>query len=206
VREKVAPKVGKALATAAEASKPARKEAKNRTDAALAALRGEVGPPKKRRRSHRLSFLLGAGAVTGAVVALVVRRREPTYPTFEPMTPMGGPDPYAKAATPGPANPAPTNTQPPTAPISSLNDEIAGTLNPATDEATPASEPTTETTTETTTDTTTTDQLDPSSSAANGEATSTIDVTGDPVDLSTADETAATGGRHRKRTRRGEPE
>jgi hypothetical protein len=103
------------------------------------------------------------------------------------MTPMSGPDPYAK----------PTNTQPPAAPISSLNDEIAGNLNPTEAPATPTTEAT---------DATTTDPLTPPNSASNGEATSTIDVTGEPVDLNTTDETAGTGGRHRKRTRRGEPE
>jgi hypothetical protein len=80
-----------------------------------------------------------------------------------------------------------------------VNDEIAGNLNPTEAPATPTE----------TTDPTTTDPLNPSNSAhsaSNGEATSTIDVTGEPVDLNTADETAGAGGRHRKRTRRGEPE
>lgn len=178
VREKVAPAVTKALTTAAEASKPARKEAKNRTDAALAALRGEVGPPKKKRRAHRLTFLLGAGAVTGAVVALVVRRKEPTHNPYEP-TNVGGGDPYAQ----------PVTTQAPSAPITTMNEEIAGNINPSgtpTGGATEATTPTTE--------------------SGNGEANATIDVTGDAVGLGADGGTGGASGRQRKRTRGGEPQ
>jgi hypothetical protein len=118
VREKVAPAVSKAISNAAEASGPARKEAKVRTEAAIAALRGEVGPPKRRRRGHRIGFLLAAGAVTGALVALVVRRREPEYSTFEPTAMGTGPDPYAR----------PVASDSPTPPITSMNEEIATDL------------------------------------------------------------------------------
>jgi hypothetical protein len=187
VRERVKPKVAKALAEAAAASAPARKEAKNRTDATLAALRGEISPPKRKRRWHRLSFLLGAGAVTGVVAALFVRRKEPTYPTFEPTS--GGTDLYARPATPPTSTP--TSTQPPQAPISSMNDEIAGNLNPTPPEAT-----------------TNTDGI---ASTANGETSTaggapdaTIDVTEESVDL--AEDAEPTGGRHRKRTRGGQPQ
>ena len=138
VREKAAPAETKAIATASEASAPARKEAKHRTEAAIAAIRGEVGPPQRRRRGHRIGFLLAAGAVTGAVVALVVRRREPAYNSFEPTGSGAGPDPYARPAT----------GQAPTPPITSMNEEIASDLSgaqsstPATEQA-PNGEPTT---------------------------------------------------------------
>ncbi|MFL6239021.1 MAG: hypothetical protein ACJ735_05965 [Actinomycetes bacterium] len=172
VREKVAPKVTKAITQAAEASKPVRSEAKTRTDAALAALRGEVGPPRRRRRWHRVSFLLGAGATTGALVALVVRRKEPPYPIYEP-TPPGG-DPYAR----------PTNAEPPQAPISSLNDEIAGNINPPAAPVEPTAEPS-------------------ASAGGTDSSDTTIDVTDDPVSLGDG---GNGGGRHRRRTRRGEPQ
>ena len=184
VRERVKPKVAKAIAEAAAASAPVRKEAKNRTDATLAALRGEISPPKRKRRWHRVSFLLGAGAVTGVVAALFVRRKEPTYPTFEPTG--SGADLYARPTT------QPTSTQPPQAPITSMNEEIAGNLNPATPDPSANS--------------------DSIASTSNGEtgsaglpADATIDVTEESVDLG-EDAEAQTGGRHRKRTRGGQPQ
>jgi hypothetical protein len=183
VREKVAPKVSKALANAAEASKPARKEAKHRRDAALAALRGEVAAPKSQRRRSRIGFLLGAGAVTGAVVALVVRRKEPAYTAFEPTNTAGGADPYARPLTEEPPRPA-------AAPITTMNDEIGTDLNAARPEPTA-----------------TTDAVE--QQPGDGEAPTSIDVTGEitggSVDLGNG-EAAAASGRHRKRTRRGEPE
>lgn len=153
VREKVAPALTKAIANAAEASAPARKEAKNRTEAAVAALRGEVGPPKRRRRGHRLGFLLAAGAVTGAVAALVIRRREPAYTAFEP-TGMGagtGADPYAR----------PVTEQPPTPPIASMGEEIATDLT-AGQTGTPSGD-------------------QPANGEQPTSTTETIDVTDDPV-------------------------
>jgi hypothetical protein len=183
VREKVAPMVAQAIANAAEASAPTRKEAKNRADAAIAALRGEVGPPRRKRRWHRMSFLLGAGAITGAVAALVIRRKEPAFPAYEPLT--GGPDPYAQ----------PTNTQPPQAPITTLNEEIAGNVSPAPQAP------------ETETESGNGAAPQPTGADTTG-ANETIDVTDQPVTLGTeaGTEAGATGGRHRKRTRRGEPE
>jgi hypothetical protein len=184
VRERVKPKVTKALAEAAAASAPARKEAKNRTDAALAALRGEVGPPKRKRRWHRVSFLLGAGAVTGVVAALFVRRKEPTYPAFEPTG--GGADLYARPSTP-------TTTQSPAAPITSMNDEIAGTINPTSEPATPPAA------------TADDGSIASTSDGQLGDTNSTIDVTEETVSVDD-NETAQTGGRHRKRTRGGQPQ
>ncbi len=189
VREKVAPKVGQAILTAAEASKPVRTEAKTRADAALAALRGEVGPPKRKRRWHRMSFLLGAGAITGVAAALVVRRKDTAFTPYEPPRP-GGLDPYARPVTP----------EAPAAPITSLNDEIAGNISPAPPapaDVTPEQAPSAQA---------------PSAQAPNGDApvvdttpTETIDVTDEPV-AAGGESGGQTGGRHRKRTRRGEPE
>jgi len=170
VREKVAPAVSKAVTQAAVASAPTLHEAKTRADAALAAIRGEVSAPKRRRRWHRVSFLLAAGAASGVVAALVVRRKEPPFTPYEPIS--GGADPYAQ----------PTTMQPPAGPIASLEDEIAGNLNPAPPEpiATPPAAPMEDTT---------------------PVEDTTVDVTDDATG-----ETAGTGGRHRKRTRRGEPQ
>jgi hypothetical protein len=193
VREKVAPKVTQAIANAAEASKPARKEAKNRADAALAALRGEVGPPKRKRRWHRMSFLLGAGAVSGALVALVVRRKEPSYGGYEP---FGAGDPYARpTGTSTPPAPPAEISRPISRPISSMEDEIAGTLHPAAGNPIEQALPTSSTTAQPA------ESADSPGSAGNGEIAAQIDVTEPPVDAADA-----SGGRHRKRTRRGQPE
>jgi hypothetical protein len=205
VRERVKPKVAKAIAEAAAASAPARKEAKNRTDAAIAALRGDVSPPKRKRRWHRVSFLLTAGAVTGVIAALFVRRKEPTYPTFEPTG--AGPDPYARPTSPAESTPQPTTqpttTQPPQAPITSMNEEIAGNLNPTPAEAASGGDgPETRSGAHIA-------ATDGIASTSNGDAggggtgDATIDVTEESVSLG-EDAEAQTGGRHRKRTRGGQ--
>ena len=65
-KDDVLPKVAGAVAAALAASEPAREEAAKRGTAAVAALRGEVDPP---RSSHKLrNFLLFFG-VLGAAVA-----------------------------------------------------------------------------------------------------------------------------------------
>jgi hypothetical protein len=184
VREKVAPAVTKAVTQAAVASAPTLQEAKTRADAALAALRGEVGPPKRKRRWHRASFLLAAGTATGIAVALVVRRKEPTFSPYEPPydPTSGGSDPYAQ-----PTPVTPTTTQQPSAPITSLTEEIAGNLNPAPPQTSESG----------------TDQV------ASADDATTVDVTDAATGGATDDatgETAGAGGRHRKRTRRGEPQ
>jgi hypothetical protein len=169
VREKVAPAVSKAISQAAEASAPARKEALTRAEAAIAALKGEVGPPRRRRRGRRLAFLVGTGALTGAVVALVVRRKEPAYNAFEPTNlAPGGVDPYAR----------PVASEPPTPPITTMTDEIANERTAV--------------------------QAEP----ATTEPPTTIDVTETTVDVDGAADgaTATNSGRHRKRTRGGQPE
>jgi Family of unknown function (DUF5324) len=113
VREQVAPRVAKALASAVSTTAPARDEAKQRGEAALAALRGEL--PARNRRWPRALLLLTTGAAAGAVAGLFARRREPAYPSFEAYPPVSSaPDPYAQ---PGSAEPAaPVVTPAPTGP------------------------------------------------------------------------------------------
>ena len=65
--DEVLPKVSEAVAGLLEATEPAREEAKVRGTAAVAALKGEVKPPKpKRTKIGRLLFVVGA-----AVAAVV---------------------------------------------------------------------------------------------------------------------------------------
>ncbi len=66
VKEDVLPKVAGAVAAALAASEPARGEAAKRGTAAVAALKGELEPPKK---GHKLRNLFLLAAVIGAAVA-----------------------------------------------------------------------------------------------------------------------------------------
>ena len=79
--------------------------------------------------AQRAVLLLSAGAVTGAVVALVVRRREPVYSGFEPTDVAdGGVDPYARPpSAPHPAEP----------PITTMTEAVATDLGSAAVEAIP---------------------------------------------------------------------
>ncbi len=56
------PAIAGAVATALAATEPARGEAANRGSAALAALKGEVDPPKAKKHRVRKLFLLAIGA------------------------------------------------------------------------------------------------------------------------------------------------
>lgn len=67
VKDDLAPKVGEAVTNALQASEPMREEAVARATAALAAIRGEVSPPKRKRRWGKRLFLLAA--LGGAAVA-----------------------------------------------------------------------------------------------------------------------------------------
>jgi hypothetical protein len=62
VLEEVGPAVGAAVSAAMAASEPYREEARRRGDAAVAALRGEVDPPKPKHRIRKLLMVLGLGA------------------------------------------------------------------------------------------------------------------------------------------------
>jgi Family of unknown function (DUF5324) len=84
-RDTVAPAVSTALANAATTTAPARKEAKVRGTAALAALRGET--VKSRRRWPVVTGVLVFGIVAGAAVAEVVRRLTNRGPGVSP-TPL----------------------------------------------------------------------------------------------------------------------
>jgi hypothetical protein len=64
--EELGPALSAALAAAATASEPYRDEAKRRGDAAVAALRGEVEPPKSKHRIRKLLMVLGVGAAVAA--------------------------------------------------------------------------------------------------------------------------------------------
>jgi hypothetical protein len=68
VKEDVLPKVAEAVALALVASEPVREEAKIRGTAAIAALRGELDPPRsrRRRRGKRFFLLLTAGGAAFA--------------------------------------------------------------------------------------------------------------------------------------------
>jgi hypothetical protein len=111
MKKRVLPRVSKTLAEAEAVSKPARKEAKKRSEAALAALRGDA--PSRRRRWPRALLLMGAGAVAGAAAGLMAGRKESASPGLDAYSPIGGGDPYARtettttpmttAATPSPA-------------------------------------------------------------------------------------------------------
>jgi hypothetical protein len=68
VTDDVLPKVAEVMAAALTASEPAREEAKLRSTAAIAALRGELDPPKSRkgRRFKRFLLLVTAGGAAFA--------------------------------------------------------------------------------------------------------------------------------------------
>jgi vacuolar-type H+-ATPase subunit H len=84
-RDTVAPAVSTALANAATSTAPARKEAKVRGTAALAALRGET--VKSRRRWPMVTGVLVLGVMAGAAVAEVMRRLSNRGPGVSP-TPL----------------------------------------------------------------------------------------------------------------------
>jgi Family of unknown function (DUF5324) len=67
VKEDVLPRVAEAVVAALAASEPAREEAKNRGTAAIAALRGELDPPRPRGRRRKRLFLFLT--VSGAAFA-----------------------------------------------------------------------------------------------------------------------------------------
>ena len=125
MKKRVIPRVSKTISEAAAASAPVREEAKQRGEAAIAAMRGDL--PTRRRRWPRAILLMGAGAVAGAAAGLMAGRREPVAPGLDAYTPMGGADPYARteptratgmtgAATTGPPAAATATPSPPPAP------------------------------------------------------------------------------------------
>jgi hypothetical protein len=98
MKTRVIPRVSKTIAEAAAVSGPVRVEAKQRGEAAIAAMRGEL--PTRRRRWPRAILLMGAGAVAGAAAGLMAGRRQPAAPGLDAYTPMGSADPYARTEPP----------------------------------------------------------------------------------------------------------
>jgi hypothetical protein len=115
VKSDVLPAVAGAVATALAASEPVRSEAAHRGSAALAALKGEVDPP--RRSKHRVRNLLVLAAVlSGAYAgwkAWVARSTDPvdawtTAPVARPHTASGTVTPVGAAVpTDDPAGASP---------------------------------------------------------------------------------------------------
>jgi hypothetical protein len=79
VKSDVLPAVAGAVATALAASEPARSEAANRGSAALAALKGEVAPPRRSKHRIRKLFLLATvlGGAYAGWKAWVARTTDP---------------------------------------------------------------------------------------------------------------------------------
>jgi Family of unknown function (DUF5324) len=107
VRERVdhdlVPKVAGAVATALAAAEPVREEAKTRGAAALAALKGELEPPRPRRRRHPLRKLLLFTALGAALAA--------AWKAWQSKS-AGTESTWSGGATSTPADTAPTATGP----------------------------------------------------------------------------------------------
>ena len=98
VKSDVLPAVAGAVVSALAASEPARSEAATRGTAALAALKGEVGPPRRSKHRVRKLFLLTAvlGGAYAGWKAWVARNMDPVdawttapAPSARPQTPVG---------------------------------------------------------------------------------------------------------------------
>ncbi len=89
VKSDLLPAVAGAVATALAASEPARSEAATRGSAALAALKGEVAPPKKSKHRVRKVFLLATvlGAAYAGWKAWMARSNDPVDAWTTPATP-----------------------------------------------------------------------------------------------------------------------
>jgi hypothetical protein len=89
VKSDLLPAVAGAVATALAASEPARSEAATRGSAALAALKGELDPPKPKKHRVRKVFLLATvlGAAYAGWKAWVARSNDPVDAWTTPATP-----------------------------------------------------------------------------------------------------------------------
>lgn len=93
----VLPTVTAALAAASEATEDVRDETRKRSKAALAALKGEVEPPKKTHKLRNLLIALGLGGIAAAAAKLLSNREAttawqssytpPPAPAASPVTP-----------------------------------------------------------------------------------------------------------------------
>ena len=99
VLEQAGPAVGAALSAAAEASQPYRDEAKRRGDAAVAAMRGEVEPPKPKHRVRKLLIVLGVGAAVAYAYKWFQGREaaDEWEQAYQPTSPRAVPDPEVSA-------------------------------------------------------------------------------------------------------------
>ena len=109
VKGDVLPAVAGAVISALAATEPARSEAASRGSAALAALKGEVDPP--RRSKHRIRKLFVLTAVLGGAYAgwkaWVARNTDPVdawttapAPSARPQTPVGSVTPVSAGGVP----------------------------------------------------------------------------------------------------------
>jgi hypothetical protein len=110
VKEDVLPKVAGAVAAALAASEPAREEAAKRSTAAVAALKGDLEPPKK---SHKLrNLFLLAGVIGAAVAGWRAWTKQGQADELEPWVAASPPPSSPVASSPVPA-PAPLATDDP---------------------------------------------------------------------------------------------
>jgi hypothetical protein len=114
----VAPKVAAALGTAAAVSAPLAHEARERGEAALHALRGELPelskPPEEKRRWPTAVLFLGIGALIGFAAGVFAKRTSPVAPgpyavgqpvTSAPVAPVPTAAPESVTDEPGPTPP-----------------------------------------------------------------------------------------------------
>jgi hypothetical protein len=116
VKSDVLPAVASAVVSALAASEPARSEAATRGTAALAALKGEVGPPRRSKHRIRKLFLLTAvlGGAYAGWKAWVARNMDPVdawttapAPSARPQAPVGSVTPVSGITTDDPAGASP---------------------------------------------------------------------------------------------------
>jgi vacuolar-type H+-ATPase subunit H len=93
----VLPTITAALLAASEATEDVREETRKRSKAALAALKGELEPPKKTHKVRNLLILLGLGGIAAAAAKMLSGREAttawqssytpPSAPGAAPLTP-----------------------------------------------------------------------------------------------------------------------
>lgn len=93
VKSDVLPVVAGAVATALAATEPARTEAATRGSAALAALKGEVAPPRQKKHRIRKLFVLASvlGAAYAGWKAWAARSSDPVDAWTTPVSPAPAP-------------------------------------------------------------------------------------------------------------------
>ena len=104
-KDDVVPAVSAALATAAAASEPYREEARRRGAATLAAVKGEVEPPKKSHKLRNLLVLLGLGGIAFFVAKRLTESEDSAWQTSYEPTPAPPPTtPPRPTVVPDPEN------------------------------------------------------------------------------------------------------